>query len=516
MVAAGVAALVALSVPRDDGNQPGSGSGGSGGKPGSSRASSTSSSSDGGDVLPSTWDAEAVGRYYRQRPALVARRVVQVASEACSYGAALLADMAAGAVERNQAERADQAMAAIERLGPAYVKVAQALSTRVDLLPPAYLFAIQRLQDRVPPFADAQAYACIERAFGAPLGQVFSQLSDTAVAAASLGQVYRGTLRATGQDVAIKVRRPDVLESVTLDLYLMRGVAAQLNSMPEVKSDWVGIIDNWAGRFLQEMDYLLEAANTRQFAADLAALPGVVIPGVVAEGTTSDVLITTWVEGERLSDSSAGDVRQLCDTLLSAYLIQLLDTGLLHADPHPGNLLRTTDGRIAILDHGLIQEVPRDYSLALMEYIAHLSVGDWNALADDLVNLGFVDDISDRERLVGPLGRILTQLTQGGGAKNINIAVVTQEIEKLSQEFEFKVPPYFALILRTFSVIEGIALQVDPNYSIVKECFPYMSRRLLTDDDPRAREALRQLLFAGGDQLSLERVERMVEGLSSF
>ena len=186
---------------------------------------------------------------------------------------------------------------------------------------------------------------------------------------------------------------------------------------------------------------------------------------------------------------------------------------------------------------------------------------------------------------VGPLGRILTQLTQGGGAKNINIAVVTQEIEKLSQEFEFKVPPYFALILRTFSVIEvrrhlrrgyppwpagrpalaltalvvavplhasvcmmatkhdacvnnhtkelapnighwdrppfpptsqGIALQVDPNYSIVKECFPYMSRRLLTDDDPRAREALRQLLFAGGDQLSLERVERMVEGLSSF
>lgn len=98
MVAAGVAALVALSVPRDDGNQPGSGSGGSGGKPGSSRASSTSSSSDGGDVLPSTWDAEAVGRYYRQRPALVARRVVQVASEACSYGAALLADMAAGAL----------------------------------------------------------------------------------------------------------------------------------------------------------------------------------------------------------------------------------------------------------------------------------------------------------------------------------------------------------------------------------------------------------------------------------
>ncbi len=101
-----------------------------------------------------------------------------------------------------------------------------------------------------------------------------------------------------------------------------------------------------------------------------------------------------------------------------------------------------------------MQEVPRDYSLALMEYIAHLSVGDWNALADDLVNLGFVDDISDREKLVGPLGSILTQLTQGGGAKNINIALVTAQIEQLSQEFEFKIPPYFALILRTFSVIE--------------------------------------------------------------
>lgn len=111
----------------------------------------------------------------------------------------------AGSVDAHAQQRADQAMGAIERLGPAYVKVAQALSTRVDLLPPAYLLAIQRLQDRVPPFPDAEARACIERSFGRPLDQVFSRLSERAVAAASLGQVYRGTLRSSGQEVAIKV-----------------------------------------------------------------------------------------------------------------------------------------------------------------------------------------------------------------------------------------------------------------------------------------------------------------------
>ncbi|KAI7839911.1 hypothetical protein COHA_006391 [Chlorella ohadii] len=517
-VTSGVAALVALSVPRSDDEDGPPGSGGSGGSGGGTGPSSRASSSGGPDVLPSSWDAEAVAAYYRRRPVEVARRVAQVASEAAAYGAALLADMAAGTVDANAQQRADQAMGAIERLGPAYVKVAQALSTRVDLLPPAYLLAIQRLQDRVPPFPDAEAYACIERSFGGrSVGAVFSRLSERAVAAASLGQVYRGTLRSSGQEVAIKVRRPGVLESVCLDLHLVRGVALQLRNMPEVRSDWVAIIDAWASRFLDEMNYELEARNTVQFQRDMECIPGVVVPDVVPEGSSSDVLVLSWVEGERLTDSSAADVRQLCNTLLSAYLHQLCDTGLLHADPHPGNLMRTTDGRIAILDHGLIQEIPDDYAVSLLEYIAHLSVGDWDSLADDLVALGFLEGIQgDREALVEPLGIILTQLSAGGGAKKVNIALVLEEIEKLTTVFEFRIPPNFALILRTFSVIEGIALQVDPSYSIVKECFPYLSKRLLTDDNPRVRAALKQLLFAGQDHISLERLEKLFAGISTY
>ncbi|KAL4458199.1 hypothetical protein ABPG75_013064 [Micractinium tetrahymenae] len=517
LITAGVAALIALSVPRqrDDDDQAG-GSGSSSRSSGNVLSSGSGGSGSAGDALPTRWDAAAVDAYYRRRPALVARRVLEVAAEALGYGTALLADMAAGNVDRNMAERADQAMGAIERLGPAYVKVAQALSTRVDLLPPAYLVAIQRLQDRVPPFPDAVAYACIERSFGRPLGEVFSSLSDSAVAAASLGQVYKGTLRATGEEVAIKVRRPGVLESVTLDLHLMRQVAIQLREVPQVRSDWVGIIDEWAARFLDEMNYRLEADNTRQFQRDLGGLAGIVIPDVIEEGTSSDVLVLSWVEGERLTDSKASDVRQLCDTLLSAYLIQLLDTGFLHADPHPGNLLRTPDGRVGILDHGLVTVIPREYTLALLEYIAHLSVADWDSLIDDLVALGFVDSVEDRESLVGPLGAILTQLSAGGGARKVNVAVVMEEIERMTARYEFRVPPYFALILRTFSVIEGIALQADPDYSIVKECLPYLARRLLTDDSPRARHALKEILFGRGDQLSLERFELLLRGVQSF
>ncbi|GIL59707.1 hypothetical protein Vafri_14435 [Volvox africanus] len=363
----------------------------------------------------------------------------------------------------------------------------------------------------------------MEKAFGGrPVEAVFSQLSDRPVAAASLGQVYRGTLRLElgGEDVAVKVQRPGVLEQVALDLLIMRRLAVQLKETLQMNTDWAAVIDAWAVRFFHELDYRREAANAALFKQQMAAagVEGITVASVRTDLSTDYVLMTDWVEGEKLSESNAADVRELCNTLLNAYLIQLLDTGFLHADPHPGNLIRTPDGRICVLDFGLMTEVTPEQRLALVEYIAHLSTQDWGKLAVDLQTLGFIPKSVDPSEagLVEPLGRVMSQLVGGGGAAKVNIDKVTADLEGLGKQYPIQVPPFFALILRSFSVIEGIALRVDPNYAIVAECFPYLARRLLNDDSPRMRAVLRDLLYGGKRHMDVERLIRVADGLSAF
>eukprot|EP00878_Enallax_costatus_P013271 GHUV01013874.1.p1 GENE.GHUV01013874.1~~GHUV01013874.1.p1 ORF type:complete len:1255 (+),score=498.10 GHUV01013874.1:389-4153(+) len=475
------------------------------------------------DVLTHEYDAAAVAAYFRRRPVLVAQRSLQLAGEMANFGVALLGDYWTNRLQANEHIRAEQLRGAIERLGPAYVKVAQALSTRVDLLSPEYFKQVQLLQDRVPPFPCEQAREVMSKAFGRPVDDVFTSLSSKPVAAASLGQVYKGRLRPEygGIQVAVKVQRPDVLEQVCLDLYLMRQAAEAISARPEVKTDWALLIDNWAVRFLHEMDYTREAANGKLFREQMAAagVTGVVTADVIDQLSDDVVLTTAWVDGEKLSESRAADVRELCNTLLSAYLIQLLDTGLLHADPHPGNLIRTTDGKICVLDFGLMTEVTPEQRIALVEYISHLTTQDWENVARDLQTLGFIPADAGDPVAMGmaePLGKILIQLSGGGGATKLNIDAVMSELEDLGSTYPFRIPAFFALILRAFSVIEGIALAVDPDYAIVQECFPYMSRRLLSDDDPRVRKALKDVLYGGRSRLDIDRLIRLSEAFSAY
>ncbi|KAK9801392.1 hypothetical protein WJX73_005895 [Symbiochloris irregularis] len=473
------------------------------------------------DILASEYDADFVAAYWARRPGAVSVRSVQVLGAALRVGSGLFLDAARGRWESNSPLRANQLRGELERLGPAYVKVAQAVSTRVDILPPAYLLEMERLQDRVPPFSSTEAYKVIERCVGQSVRKAFVRISPAPVASASLGQVYRATLSEVlgGQEVAVKVQRPHVLAQVALDLFLMRWVALASQKLPQVSTDWVGLIDEWALRFFQELDYRREAVNSEIFAAQMEHLEGITVSRPFPRLTTRDVLTTAWVQGEKLSESDAGDVRALCNTLLNCYLIQLLETGFLHADPHPGNLLRTPDGRICILDFGMMTSISPARSIALVEYIAHLSIGDWTSVAQDLTALGFTKPGQPglvEAGVVGPLGRILEELSRGGGAKGINIDQVTAELDGLTRRYPFQVPSYFALILRCFSVIEGIALRVDPQYSIVQECFPYLARRLLTDDHPRTRAALRQLLYGDKTRLDVQRLKRLTTGLGNF
>ncbi|KAK9866008.1 hypothetical protein WJX84_009124 [Apatococcus fuscideae] len=470
--------------------------------------------------LPKDYDIDAVAAHYERRPLTTLRRGTAVLAAAMQFGIGYLLDSATGQGRKRAARRARSLRTAIERLGPAYVKVAQAISTRVDILSPEYLLEIERLQDQVPPFPTAVAQVVMQNAFNGPTSSVFQSLSPEPVASASLGQVYKGRLRPElgGDEVAVKVQRPAMLESIALDLYLMRSFAIFAQRFPNVRTDWVGLIDEWACRFFEETDYEREAANALAFQAQMADIDGIVVPDVFLQYTSREVLMTSWVQGEKLSQSNAGDVRELCTTLLNCYLIQLLETGFLHADPHTGNLLRTPEGKICILDFGMMTQVTPDQSIALVEYIAHLSVEDWDMIPYDLAQLGFLPPGVDpvKSGLIGPLSSILTQLVRGGGARGFNIDQVTAELDELAVRFPFQIPSYFALILRAFSVIEGIALRVDPSYAIVKECFPYLSRRLLTDNHPRTRAALHQLLYGGKTRLDVARLQRLTSGFGAF
>ncbi|CAG9460317.1 unnamed protein product [Pedinophyceae sp. YPF-701] len=490
-----------------------------------------------GDI-PQEYTPEGLADYWGRQPVRLAMRSVETMSALLGVYIGIKLDRKLGFEKQNEAMRARQLREAIDSLGPAFVKVAQAISTRGDILSESFYKEIQYLQDRVAPFSTELAMKTIEEELGRPINDVFEKLGPDPVAAASLGQVYRGKLREAygGGEVAVKVQRPRVLEMVSLDLYVIREGSRRMRELGLQQGDLVPVLDNWATQFFKEMNYQTEMKNALRFEQDLAErdLPGVMVPDQYESLTTRRVLVTGWVQGEKLSESNADDIRTLCDTLLNAYLMMLLDTGFLHADPHPGNLLRTPDGKICILDWGLITEVTEEQRATLLEYIAHLSTADWRRVAEDVVKLGFVPNAEtlrpmELEGFVDIIEELSSVMVEGGGAKKANAAlmakrdkvrgkidIVMQQLEERAEEYAFQIPPYFALILRSFSVIEGIALRVDPEYAIVKECFPYLTRRLLQDDSPRTRQALRELLYADGKRIDLARFEKMVSGFSNF
>ncbi|KAL1524793.1 hypothetical protein AB1Y20_019674 [Prymnesium parvum] len=495
-----------------------------------------------------SYDAAAAQRYFAARPGQVASRLAQCALPTLRFGSALLYDYVRGE-SAAKARRAEQLVALLTELGPTFIKVGQALSIRADLIPAAYVAALGGLQDRVPPFSSEEARRIMAEEWRRDIGGLFASLSEEPVAAASLGQVYRGVLKKGGVQVAVKVQRPDTLDRISLDLLLLRAMAARLKEWRNLNSDLVGLVDDWGRGFVDELDYTKEADNQRAFIESIKETPlrdVVTAPKVIGDLSTDRVLTTEWIDGERLELSQAEDISKLCGIALNTYLTMLLSTGLLHCDPHPGNLLRTTEGKLCILDWGLVTPVDRDLQLTFLEHVAHLVAKDYAAVPADLVKLGFVPEgmeeaMSDSD-VVETLANVYTQWAGGGGAAKIDVNEVSGRLQKLTEERGnfFQIPPYFAYILRAFSVLEGIALINDPGYSILNECLPYIAQRVITDSSPRAKSALRsfvytkpptvasesRLLALPGQQqarphvedavLDAARLTRLVDGLRSF
>ncbi|KAG2482850.1 hypothetical protein HYH03_018241 [Edaphochlamys debaryana] len=472
--------------------------------------------SDSDHQLPLTYDVDEISAYWGRRPVSVITRICQLLGISGKFLTGLAWDAARGQLRENEVARAIELRNIVTSLGPAYIKLGQALSIRPDLLSPAAMNELQKLCDKVPSFDSGLAMQVVQDELGAPSYEIFAELTPEPIAAASLGQVYKGRLK-TGEVVAVKVQRPYVLETVTIDLYIIRRLGVFLRRFPQITTDVVALLDEWAARFFEELDYVHEGQNSERFAAQMREdLPQVVVPRTYFEYTSRRVLTTEWLDGEKLSQSKASDVGTLVNVGVICYLKQLLETGFFHADPHPGNLIRTPDGRLAILDFGLMTEVDDDIKYGMIEAISHLIHRDYEAIVKDFVTLDFIPEGTDLRPILPVLAKVFDQALEGGGAKNINFQELAADLAQITFDYPFRIPPYFALIIRAIGVLEGIALVGNPDFALVDEAYPYIAKRLLTDDKPRLREALRYMVYGRSGVFDADRLIDLLGALESF
>ena len=231
-----------------------------------------------------------------------------------------------GTWQEKEEQRGMELAQLLTELGPTFIKIGQSLSIRTDLLSPGYVRGLSSLQDKVPPFNTRTAKEILEEEWGQPITSVLKKISDEPVAAASLGQVYKATLK-DGREVAIKVQRPNIMNQIALDMHLLREFAPFAKRTFNLNTDTVGTVDAWGSGFVDELDYIQEGENAKYFMSRIQETPlkeVVLAPKVMEEFTTPRVLVTEWIDGERLDKSSNQDITILCSICMNTYLTMLV------------------------------------------------------------------------------------------------------------------------------------------------------------------------------------------------
>ncbi|KAK8631237.1 hypothetical protein V6N13_079993 [Hibiscus sabdariffa] len=454
-------------------------------------------------VGASVYSPELLSSKYGSRPVKAVKRTLEILVGLGFFAFKLFLDQKNGTSDQNKRKRAAELRTIFTRLGPTFVKLGQGLSTRPDLCPPEYLEELSQLQDSLPTFPDADAFLCIETELGLPLDSIFSAVSPAPIAAASLGQVYKARLKNSGQTVAVKVQRPGIEETIGLDFYLIRGLGFFINKYVDIiTTDVVALVDEFARRVYQELNYVQEGQNARKFKMLYADKEDILVPDIFWDYTSGKVLTMEWVDGVKLNEQAAIErqglkVLDLVTTGIQCSLRQLLEYGYFHADPHPGNLLATPEGKLAFLDFGMMSETPEEARFAIIGHVVHMVNRDYEAMARDYYALDFLSTDVDVSPIV-PALRDFFDDALSYTVSELNFKTIVDGLGAVLYQYPFNVPPYYALILRSLTVLEGLALYADPNFKVLAASYPYFAKRLLTDPNPYLRDALIELLFKDG------------------
>ena len=488
--------------------------------------------------LPLVYDKDLIQKYWKKQGSALSQRWTEFLGYAVPFLTKLLTILVSGGtpeLKSQGAALAKDAREIFEKLGPTYIKLGQMMSVRPDVLPKEALNELKILQDSVQPFDTVTAIEVLESELGDKLECFFSEISEEPVAAASLAQVYKAKLASTGEFVAVKVQRPSVLETVSKDLYVLRRAAEVYQGLmdrfaPQQRTNYVALLNEWAVGFYTELDFLNEAANQKRITQLMKdeGVDGIYVPKVFEDLCTRRVMVSEWIEGKKLSDCSPQEIKDAIPEAQEAFLTQLLQVGFFHSDPHPGNIMRMSEefisqhegvarAKLALLDFGLVAQVEQKDMDTMVSAIIHLANRDYKSLVDDFIDLEILPANCDRALVEPLMDKALTPYVKGGGAvkyeeelKKIygmdgsisatagGFSAMTSDAITVLNDIPFSIPPYFALLGRAIVTLEGIALTGDPSYGIIMEAYPFVARKLLSEDRPEIQRALQQVLYSAG------------------
>ncbi len=408
----------------------------------------------------------------------------------------------------------------ITDLGPCFIKLGQALSTRPDLVRQDWLTELTNLQDNLPAFDHKIALKIIQEELGAPVDKLFEEFPDVPIASASLGQVYKAKIK-NNTYLAVKVQRPNLYFIIRRDVVILRFFATFFSPfLPLNIGVGIGeIIDEFGKALFDEIDYEKEAANALKFANLFKENPNVFIPNLEKQFSSKRIITTSWIDGVKLRDRALLEQNNLIPssfikTCVISGLQQLFEYGYFHADPHPGNMFALKGGNadcgnLAYVDFGMMDTITNSDRLTLIKAIVHIINEEYYLLAKDFQKLGFLTKDQPLEEIVGPLKEVL-----GGSfdaqVGNFNLKNVTDKFSKLMYSYPFRVPSRFALIIRAVVSQEGLALRLDPEFKILKIAYPYIAKKLLTDNSEEILEILLEVVFDTQGRIQIEKVESLL------
>ncbi|WP_440989074.1 ABC1 kinase family protein [Haloarchaeobius baliensis] len=396
-----------------------------------------------------------------------------------------------------QVRRAEHLLSSLLTLGPTFIKLGQLLSTRPDVLPKAYIDVLSSLQDDVPPADWADARVVLEEELG-PVAETFDEFDTDPISGASLGQVYRATVR--GQDVAVKVRRPGVESLVEADLRVIKwSLPILMRFVGEARAfSLENLADEFAKTIREEMDYEREARMLTEIRANFAEFDGVRIPAVLDDYSDARVLTMEYVGGTKINDVERLDElgidrSRVAQTLQETYLQMIIEDGVFHADPHPGNLAVTDDGTIVFYDFGMSGRVDEYIQDRIVEFYIAVANQDIDGILDSLIAIGTLSPEADRD-VMGDVMELAIADARGDDIEQYRVNQIVSQIEDSIYEFPFRLPENLALVLRVATVVEGVCVTLDEDFDFISTATEY-----LTEQGYR-EESIKQYVEETGEQ----------------
>jgi ubiquinone biosynthesis protein len=411
----------------------------------------------------------------------------------------------------------------LEDLGPTFIKLGQILSTRADLLGPEYQAELAKLQDDAPPIAPHEVWEVMVLELGGKEETAFASFGLKPLAAASIGQAHPATL-SDGSEVVVKVRRPGAVEQVAEDLEILRNLAAFASRrwQSAARFDLVGLADEFADTLRAELDYLAEGHNAERFATNFAGDPDVHIPKVFWETTTSRVITLERMYGMKVTDPAgleqAGvDRQELAQRAARLMAKMVFEDGFFHADPHPGNFFIESDGTIGLIDFGMVGVVDERLRDRLGRLMLALGREDADRLADALLAIGAATGHVDRVRLRDDLAHMLPRYS-GRSLGEIELRQAIGDILEILRRHGLTAPRDLALLLKSFVMNEGMAVDLDPDFRLVETLTPYAYRYMLARFSPAALAGRAERVAVEMAELSADlpaRLNRLLEVLTA-